>query len=137
MPRPKPQYPSDAELNILDVLWKRGPSTVRQVHDVLHDERNASIGYTTVLKLMQIMAHKGIVDRDESQRSHIYRPSNSQQNTQGGLVEDLIDRAFSGSSAQLVLRALADRPVSTDELAEIRRFLDENDAGKAGRRRRR
>ena len=127
MPRPKAQYPSDAELNILDVLWKRGPSTVRQVHDLLHAERNASIGYTTVLKLMQIMAHKGLVERDESQRSHIYRPSDSQQETQGGLVKDLIDRAFSGSSAQLVLRALADRPVSTDELAEIRRFLEEHE----------
>jgi len=127
MPRPKAQYPSDAELNILDVLWKRGPSTVRQVHDVLHAERNASIGYTTVLKLMQIMARKGLVDRDESQRSHIYRPSDPQQETQGGLVQDLIDRAFSGSSAQLVLRALTDRPVSTDELAEIRRLLDEHE----------
>jgi BlaI family penicillinase repressor len=126
MSGPRPSQPTTGELAILDVLWDRGPSTVRQVHETLR-LAGASTGYTTVLKLMQIMARKGWVERDETERSHIYRPAVSQQRAQRGLVGDLIDRAFSGSTSALVLRALSAKPVSAQELVEIRRFLDEQE----------
>ena len=124
---PASPQPTIAELSILDVLWSRGASTVRQVHDTLKRTRKARTGYTTVLKLMQIMTEKGLVVRDESQRSHIYRPHLSQQRAQRGMVKDLIDRAFSGSASQLVLSALAVKRASADELENIRRFLDEQE----------
>ena len=122
MPRPRLPRPTDAELEILNVLWRRGPSTVRQVHDVLSTRR--ATGYTTVLKLLQIMAGKGLVERDESDRSHVYRATHEQGAMQGELVGDLIDRAFAGSTSQLVMRALAQRPTDPRELAEIRMLLD-------------
>ena len=115
--------PTDAELAILRILWDRGPSTVREVHDALPPEKPA--GYTTVLKLLQIMTEKGLVTRDESTRSHVYTPRLSQDATQQQLVADLVQRAFGGSSAQLVMQALASSPASPDELREIRRLLDE------------
>ena len=111
--------PTDAELGILRVLWRRGPSTVRQVHEEL--ERT---GYTTVLKLMQIMTEKGLVERDESQRAHVYVARLPEEQTLGQLVGDLLDRAFEGSSSRLVMRALESRPATRAELAEIRRLLD-------------
>jgi BlaI family penicillinase repressor len=114
--------PTAAEMEILAVLWERGPSTVRQVHDVLTTRR--ATGYTTVLKLLQIMAGKGLVERDESDRSHVYQATHEQGAMQGELVGDLIDRAFAGSTSQLVLRALAQRPTDPRELAEIRTLLD-------------
>lgn len=114
--------PTDAELAILRVLWERGPSTVRQVHDVLGRERSA--GYTTSLKLLQIMTEKGLVDRDERDRTHIYRARASQEQTQRQLIRDLVDRAFGGSSSKLVLQALAARRASADELRDIRRVID-------------
>ena len=114
--------PTAAEMEILAVLWERGPSTVRQVHDVLGTRR--ATGYTTVLKLLQIMAGKGLVERDESDRSHVYRATHEQGAMQGELVGDLIDRAFAGSTSQLVMRALAQRPTDPRELAEIRTLLD-------------
>lgn len=115
--------PTDAELGILRVLWERGPSTVREVHEVLHSDEGGS-GYTTVLKLMQIMTDKGLVERDESNRAHVYKARATQQKTQRQLVTDLVDRAFGGSTAQLALQALSTKKTSREELAELRRMLD-------------
>lgn len=119
--------PTDAELAILRVLWRRGPSTVRQVHEDL--ERRSLTGYTTVLKLLQIMTEKGLVERDESQRAHVYVARLPEEQTLGQLVGDLLDRAFEGSSSRLVMRALESRPASPEELAEIRRMLDLMEGG--------
>src|ERR1700759_4127320 len=91
--------PTDAELAILRVLWERGPSTVRQVHDVLARDRQE--GYTTPLKLLQIMTEKGLVDRDERDRTHVYRARVGEEQTQRQLVRDLVDRAFGGSASKL------------------------------------
>ena len=115
--------PTDAELAILRTLWKRGPSTVRQALESLNQDRET--GYTTALKLLQIMTEKGLVERDESERTHVYRARLTQEQTQLQLVGDLLDKAFGGSASQLVLQALATKPASADELAEIRRLLDE------------
>ena len=115
--------PTDAELAILRVLWAQGPSTVRQVHDALVEARDT--GYTTTLKLMQIMAEKGLVTRDESQRTHVYTARASQGSTQRQLVSDLVDRAFGGSAAALVLQALSAHPASPDELQEIQRLIEQ------------
>ena len=115
--------PTDAELAILTVLWNRGPSTVRGVHEILRPR--ADTGYTTVLKTMQIMADKGLLLRDESSRAHIYSPASSREETEGALVDDLAARAFEGSAAKLALRALESRKSTPEELAEIRRLLDE------------
>ena len=118
-----PPRPTDAELEILRVLWERGPCTVRQVHELLAAARDT--GYTTTLKLMQIMADKGLVTRDESSRTHIYAARASQETTQRQLVNDLVQRAFGGSAAELVLRALATHKTSDKELQEIRQLIDE------------
>ena len=115
--------PTRSELEILQVLWTLGPATVRAVHDELSARRE--VGYTTVLKLLQIMTDKGFVERDESRRSHVYRPVVGEEETQGHMVGDLMDRAFAGSAKALVMRALADRPADPEELAEIRRLLDD------------
>jgi predicted transcriptional regulator len=117
MPRP-----TDAELAILNVLWERGPSTVRDVHDAL--SRTQATGYTTVLKLMQIMIDKGLVIRDESQRAHVYEARHSEQRTQRQLLADLVDRAFGGSPAKLVMQALSGRKASSEELDALRELLD-------------
>jgi BlaI family penicillinase repressor len=119
--------PTDAELAILGVLWRQGPSTVRQVHETLADSRET--GYTTTLKLMQIMAEKGLVARDESTRTHVYAASASQDATQRQLVTDLVDRAFGGSAAALVLQALNAHPASSEELAEIQRLIKDYKEG--------
>lgn len=119
--------PTDAELAILRVLWSRGPSTVRQVHEVISQDRET--GYTTVLKLMQIMTEKGLVERDESERTHVYQARLTQEQTQQQLVDNLLEKAFGGSASQLVIRALAAKPASADELAQIRRLLDELEGG--------
>jgi len=118
-----PPRPTDAELALLRVLWNRGPSTVRQVHEVVSAERPT--GYTTVLKLLQIMTEKGLVERDERARTHVYRAALSANETRRQLVGDLVDRAFGGSAAALVMQALAARRATPEELAEIRRLLDE------------
>jgi predicted transcriptional regulator len=120
--------PTDAELAILRVLWSRGPSTVRQVHEALSRDRET--GYTTILKLMQIMTEKGLVERDESERTHVYQARFTQEATQQRLVSDLLEKAFGGSASQLVMQALAAKPASADELAQIRRLLDELEGGK-------
>ena len=114
--------PTDAELAILRILWDRGPSTVRQVHDILGLERQAA--YTTALKLLQIMTEKGLVERDERDRTHIYRARLSQETTQRQLVRDLADRAFGGSASKLVMQALATKRASADELRDIRKAID-------------
>ena len=116
-----PRRPTDAELAILRVLWRRGPSTVRQVHEELGEET----GYTTVLKLMQIMAEKGLVTRDESERTHVYKARLPEEETQKQLVTDLLERAFSGSASKLVMQALSAKKASAKELAEIRKLLNE------------
>lgn len=118
--------PTDAELQILSVLWKRGPSTVREVHEALAVVQDT--GYTTVLKLMQIMAQKGFVERDESNRSHVYQAALTEEQAQRGLLGQLMDKAFSGSAAQLVMRALSMQPTSSNELDEIRTMLNQMDA---------
>jgi predicted transcriptional regulator len=124
--------PTPGELEILAVLWQRGPATVREVHAALAEHRPT--GYTTVLKLMQIMADKQLVARDESQRSHVYRACVRRDQIQNELVGDLADRAFAGSAAQLAMRALSSRPVSAGELAELRALLATLDE-KRGRKR--
>jgi predicted transcriptional regulator len=125
--KPPPPRPTDAELAILRVLWDRGPCTVRQVHEALSAERSA--GYTTALKLMQIMTDKGLLDRDEGQRTHVYRPRVSAEETQRTLVRDLLDRAFAGAADELVMRVLSAKKVSPDELAKIRDLLDALERG--------
>lgn len=112
--------PTDSELAILRVLWTRGPSTVRQVAEALGREA----AYTTVLKLLQIMTEKGLVRRDESERTHIYRAAYTEDQTQRQLVTDLLDRAFDGSAAKLVLQALSSNTASPQELEEIRKLLN-------------
>lgn len=120
--------PTDAELEILNVLWQRGPSTVREVYEVLLESKD--IGYTTVLKLMQIMSEKGLVSRDERDRSHIYEAERAQHETQQQLLSDLLDRAFNGSPTKLVMQALSSKKASKEELAEIRHMLDELEKGR-------
>ena len=114
--------PTDAELAILRILWDRGPSTVRHVHEILARERQAA--YTTALKLLQIMTEKGLVERDERDRTHIYRARLSEETTQRQLVRDLVDRAFAGSSSKLVMQALATKRASAEELRDIRKAID-------------
>ncbi|MFN8011311.1 MAG: BlaI/MecI/CopY family transcriptional regulator [Holophagaceae bacterium] len=120
-PTPKP---TEGELSILAVLWDRGPSTVRQVFEVLSRERD--LGYTTVLKMLQIMQEKGLVERDESERTHVYRARESADATQATLVDDLMARAFGGSAMKLVMHALASKKATKEELAEIRKLLEAN-----------
>lgn len=120
------QRPTQAETAILQVLWQRGPSTVREIHEVLSEARE--LGYTTVLKLLQIMHEKGLVRRDERQRSHRYQAASSRRRTQQQLVSDLLDRAFGGSMRNLVMHALSSQKASPEDLAEIRGLLDELEA---------
>ena len=118
----KPPKPTEAELAILSVLWQRGPSTVRQVHDALNAVKKT--GYTTVLKFLQIMTEKGLVERDETKRPQIYTPRLSQQQTQRQLLGDLVQRAFGGSVKALVLQALSTRKSSPAELEALEKLLD-------------
>ena len=118
--------PTQAETAILQVLWQRGPCTVREVYEVLNEQR--PVGYTTVLKLLQIMREKGLVGRDESRRSHRYQAVSSQRRTQQQLVAELLDRAFGGSMRNLVMHALSSRKASRKDLAEIRSLLDDLEA---------
>jgi len=117
--------PTDAELAILHVLWKHGPRTVRQVAEIMGRET----AYTTMLKLLQIMAEKGLVRRDESARTHVYAAACSQEQTERQLVTDLMNRAFGGSAAKLVLQALSSTKASPEELAEIRKLIDKQRGG--------
>ena len=120
---PDKPWPTAAELAILQVLWERSECTVREVHEVLYGSDGA--GYTTALKLMQIMHAKGLVERDDSQRAHVYRPAISRQRTQKRFLADIVQRLFDGSPSQMVLHALGNHPgASREELKEIRALLN-------------
>ena len=123
MPKRRPKRPTDADLSILRVLWEHGPLAVRQVNRILNEERPT--GYTTTLKQMQVMTGKGLLARDESCRPQVYRPAFSADQTQGQLVEHLIDGAFGGSVGKLVLHALRAKDVSAEELARVEQLLAE------------
>lgn len=114
--------PTEAELEILRVLWHRGPRTVREIHDRL--DKAEPTGYTTTLKLLQIMHAKGLVSRDTSARSHVYAAAVAREGTERRLLDDLLRRAFDGSIEKLVLRALSDEPASADELRRVQQLLD-------------
>jgi BlaI family transcriptional regulator, penicillinase repressor len=117
------QKPTASELEILRVLWARGPSTVREVHEALSEKK--SLGYTTVLKLLQIMTAKGTVRRDEEQRAHVYQACQPATETKRQLVGDVLQRVFEGSASELMIHALEGRRTSKKELEELRRLLDE------------
>ena len=115
--------PTAAELNILRVLWERGPSTVREVHDVLGETKQ--MGYTTVLKLLQIMTTKGLVRRNQESRAHVYEARQAAEKTKRQLAGDLLHKGFGGSASQLMMHALSGKTTSRADLDEIRRLLDE------------
>ena len=121
MPRQEAPRPTDAELEILQALWTHGPSTVKQVHARLL--RRPRRGYTTVLKLLQIMSEKGLVERDDRSRAHVYSAKAGEEETQRRMTGDFVDRAFGGSAGRLIAQALSARPASKEELDEIRRLL--------------
>src|SRR5438477_8663230 len=121
--------PTEAELAILRVLWQRGPSTVREIWEQISPAQRT--GYTTVLKIMQIMFEKGLLKRDDRARSHVYSASVSEEQTQRQVVSHLLERLFSGSAPKLVMQALAAKRATRAELAEIRRLLDELEGGPA------
>ena len=125
MARTRLPKPTPAELGLLRTLWELGPSSVRQVHEAQRRER-PDLAYATVLRLMQVMHGKGLLKRDESQRSHVYAPTQAQGSLQTKLLDDLIHKAFSGSGKDLVLAALRGGRVSDAERAEIQRFLEES-----------
>src|SRR6266702_2303496 len=116
------QKPTASELKILRVLWTRGPSTVREVHEALSEKKD--LGYTTVLKLLQIMTAKGTVRRDESQRAHIYEACRPAEQTKRQLARDMLQRVFEGSASQLMMNALSGHRASPQEIKELRRILD-------------
>lgn len=118
------QKPTDAELVILNVLWHSGPSTVREVLARLKESRSPETGYTTVLKLMQIMTDKGLLERDASQRPQVYVARVTQQETQRNFISDLLDKAFQGSAKRLVMQILETKEASDEELAKVEKLLD-------------
>lgn len=113
--------PTEAELSLLNVLWRTGPATVRQIHEEVSESQNT--GYTTVLKILQIMHEKSLVIRDETNRAHVYAAAYSETHTQSSLLKDLISKAFGGSTSRLVMRAIDDS-TSKQEIADIRQMLD-------------
>jgi BlaI family penicillinase repressor len=115
--------PTEAELELLRVLWEKGPATVRELHDEVNLQR--AVGYTSVLKILQIMTEKGLVEREESNKAHIYRAAASQEETQNQLLRDLSERLFSGSATQLAMHALAMQPTSDEELDELRTLIEQ------------
>ena len=121
--RHTPQKPTTSELEILRVLWHRGPSTVREVHDALSEKK--ALGYTTVLKLLQIMTTKGTVRRNETQRAHVYESCLPAEQTKRQIAGDMLQRVFEGSASQLMMHALAGGKASAEEITELRRLLDE------------
>ena len=130
MPRKQTGQPTERELAILRVLWDTGPATVRQVNDALIKRQEEKIGYTTTLKIMQIMIDKGLLVRDDSQFKHIFRPAVSEENTQNRLVADLLDKVFHGSAEKLVLRALSAGKISPRELEKIKKLIDKMEGAK-------
>ncbi len=132
MPPTPSRLPTSSELEILQVIWQRGPSTVREVYRTLAEDRD--IGYSTVLKFMQIMTDKGTLMRDETVRPQMYRPARPQRQVQKGILEDLVARAFGGSPVSLVMQLLSDTKASSDERRQIRTLLDALDAATPRRR---
>lgn len=126
--KPAPR-PTDVELSILRVLWQHGPGTVREVLARYNEGRSGEAGYTTILKMLQIMTEKGLTQRDDSRRPQVYRARLSEEQTQRQLVSDLLDRAFGGSAKQLVLQALAARETPEEELAQIETLLEKIEGG--------
>lgn len=122
--------PTDSELRILNILWDRGPASVRTVHDELQQDKPS--GYTTTLKLIQIMTEKGLLDRQDIDRVHIYRPCNSREQTQRQLAGHLMEQAFGGSARSLLMGALDAKPASKKEILELRKFIEKH--GKGGKR---
>ncbi len=129
-----PQKPTASELEILRVLWTRGPSTVREVHDALQEKR--AMGYTSVLKFLQIMTAKGTVRRNETQRAHVYEACLPAEQTKRQLAGDMLQRVFEGSASQLMMHALAGRKASREEIEELRRLLNQYESGEHERSRR-
>jgi BlaI family transcriptional regulator, penicillinase repressor len=125
----KPVRPTDSELEILTVLWSRGPSTVREVYETLRRKRK-SAQYATVLKFMQIMAQKGLLNRDDTDRAHVYDPAHPRETIQQQLAGDLLQRGFDWSMKNLMIGALSARKATKEELDELRRLLDEYEKGK-------
>ncbi len=125
----KPEYnPTGAELEVLQILWKDGPATVRFVNDILNQTRK--VGYTTTLKIMQIMFDKGILKRNEESRSHLYFPLLKEQETQNVLLKNLLQTAFGGSAMKLVVNALGNHNASKEEIAQIKKFMDSREGEK-------
>ena len=129
-PRKTNSRPTDAEIEILNVLWRVGPTTVRAVHEEISETKPSQ--YTTTLKLMQIMVTKGHLRRDESERSHVYIPALAREHAQQQMAGDLMERAFSGSLRSLVMGALGGRRATREELAELRALIEEHEGGKQG-----
>jgi len=125
MPRPGSTQPTDVELQILRVLWERGPSTVRDVHLALSDQRDT--GYSTTLKMMQVMLEKGLVKRNDSVRPQVYRAAKSKPQTQAQMLDDLTKKVFGGSAQRLVMRMVSSGRLSSDEIAEIQRLAKESE----------
>jgi BlaI family penicillinase repressor len=121
MPRRLSTTPTEAEVEILQVLWEKSPRTVRQIHNVLKDRRGT--GYSTTLKIIQLMTEKALLSKDESVRPQLYTPSQSQEQIQLQLMDDLIQRGFGGSAMNLVLRAVAGNRITPDELARMRKLI--------------
>lgn len=119
------QKPTTSELEILQVLWTRGSSTVREVHEILSEKRE--MGYTNVLKLMQIMTEKGLVRRNETQRAHVYEVCQPAEKTKRNLAADVMERVFDNSASELMMHALAGRRASKEEIAELRRLINEHE----------
>lgn len=119
--------PTDSELEILNILWEKGPSSVRDVHEIL--ERSKEAGYTTTLKLMQIMHEKGLLKRDTSSKTHVYEAAVAKDHTQGQLLQRMIDNVFDGSAMSLVMQALGNHKADADELATIRAYLEKLEKG--------
>jgi BlaI family penicillinase repressor len=130
MPVRPSSHPTEAELEILNVLWRRGPSTVREVHEALQADRTT--GLTTTLKLLQVMTEKGLVTRGDEPRPHRYAPASPEETTQAGLLGDLAQRAFEGSLRKLLIRAVEDGDLDSDELEELQALIDNIREGQRG-----
>jgi BlaI family transcriptional regulator, penicillinase repressor len=129
MPRSPSRQPNDVELDILRAIWNRKSCTVREVHEALQGERKT--GYTSTLKMMQVMCEKGLLKRDDSQRPQVYRPAVPEAQTQKKIVRDLVQRVFGGSARKLVMQAVQSHKITREELAEIRKMLDQLEGGKS------
>jgi predicted transcriptional regulator len=127
-PKGTPSKPTDAEMKVLNLLWERGPLTVREVHEQLTAAK--PLQYTTILKVMQVMTSKGLLERDDSERSHVYRPTVAREQVQRQLARHILELAFGGSTGSLLLGTLEAQPASKKELAELRKILDEYEKGK-------